>query len=121
MLRSNKTIRRNVHAHNARRVSRDPVRGKRQADEDKFHLILNSFNFVSQNIVCYLEKKVESSMHGFPSKLILRSHFLMKLFSTEMHFKKVYLCQNITVDAQTCFEISSEKECILSIILLFRN
>lgn len=45
MLRSNKTIRRNVHAHNARRVSRDPVRGKRQADEDKFHLILNSFNF----------------------------------------------------------------------------
>lgn len=45
MLRSNKTIRRNVHAHNARRVSRDPKRVTRQAEEDKFHLILNSFNF----------------------------------------------------------------------------
>uniref|UniRef100_A0A1I7U3A2 BPI2 domain-containing protein n=1 Tax=Caenorhabditis tropicalis TaxID=1561998 RepID=A0A1I7U3A2_9PELO len=47
MIRSNKTMRRNVHAHTARRISRDPirVRGIRQTDEDKFHLILNSFNF----------------------------------------------------------------------------
>uniref|UniRef100_A0A8R1IMI1 Uncharacterized protein n=1 Tax=Caenorhabditis japonica TaxID=281687 RepID=A0A8R1IMI1_CAEJA len=47
LLRPNPTPARIVHNAGHRRILRNPRQtGKRQTNEDKFHLILNSFNFV---------------------------------------------------------------------------